>query len=151
MFLHQKFLSKVLRMSPNLKHCELKSEMTGVLKLWQLSTTKGVEVVVPVVVVVKEEVAFIVVKAAQVVVVEEIVKINLTQTPVPEVAQQEAVQGHTPATRPPGMLTCPRSRPASAIGLMESQLISVLNPGPAPGSSSTPRHLTTNEGLTSSN
>ena len=121
------------------------------MKPWQLSTTKGVEVVVQVVVVVKEEVALIVVKAAQVVVVEEIVKISPTLTPVPEVAQQEAVQGHTPATRPPGMLTCPRSRPVSAIGPTGSLLIFVLNPGPAPGSSSTPRHLTTNEGLTSSN
>ena len=60
------------------------------MKPWQLSTTKGVEVVVQVVVVVKEEAALIVVKAAQVVVEEEIVKISLTQTPVPEVAQQEA-------------------------------------------------------------
>ena len=118
------------------------------VKPWQLSTTKGVEVVVQVVVVVKEEVALIVVKA---VVVEEIVKISPTLTPVPEVAQQEVVQGHTPATRPPGMLTCPHSRPVSAIGPTGSLLISVLNPGPAPGSSSTPRHLTTNEGLTSSN
>ena len=32
MFLHQTFLSKVLRLSPNLKHCELKSEMTSVQK-----------------------------------------------------------------------------------------------------------------------
>ena len=118
------------------------------VKPWQLSTTKGVEVVVQVVVVVKEEVALIVVKA---VVVEEIVKISPTLTPVPEVAQQEVVQGHTPVTRPPGMLTCPRSSPVSAIGPMGSLLTFVLSHGPAPGSSSTPRHLTTNEGLTSSN
>ena len=115
----------------------------------QLFITRGAEVV-PVVVEVSEEEAQIVVKVVQVVVKVAEIRISPIQTPVPEVAL-EAVPGHTLVTRPPGMQTCPRSRPVSAIGPMGSLLTFVLNPGPVPGSSSTPRHLTTNEGLTSSN
>ena len=61
------------------------------------------------------------------------------------------VAQYIPVMGQPGMLTCLPLSPVNATGPMESQLISVLSPGPAPGSSSSPRLPTTNEVLTSSN
>ena len=46
---------------------------------------------------------------------------------------REGPNRHTPATRQPGMRTCPHSQPAGATGPMGKVLTIVKNPQPVPG------------------